>query len=75
MFMPSLNNLSPFKSLNKQSLTCLLLCNLLLVQEISAIGEVYWGVNCGGDQHTDIHGIKYQRDTLSAGIASGEEAK
>ncbi len=73
MFLPSMNNPFLFTRLSKQSLTCLFLCNLLLVQGISAIGEVYWGVNCGGDQHTDIHGIKYQRDTLSSGIASGEE--
>ena len=29
-----------------------------------------WAVNCGGDTHTDIHGITYQRDPLRTGVAS-----
>ena len=38
--------------------------------QIEGIGEVIWAVNCGGDKHTDIHGIRYQRDILSKGVAS-----
>ncbi|KAL4223841.1 hypothetical protein ACF0H5_017306 [Mactra antiquata] len=34
------------------------------------IGEVIWAVNCGGESHTDIHGIQYQGDYHSTGIAS-----
>ena len=48
----------------------LLVYGVLLVTQIEAIGEVIWAVNCGGDKHTDIHGIRYQRDALSKGVAS-----
>ncbi|XP_052800348.1 malectin-A-like [Mya arenaria] len=34
------------------------------------IGEVIWAVNCGGDAHTDIHGIRYQEDKHSVGVSS-----
>jgi hypothetical protein len=34
------------------------------------IGEVIWAVNCGGEAHTDIHGIRYQEDNLQVGISS-----
>lgn len=48
----------------------LLVWNILLVTQIEGIGEVIWAVNCGGDKHTDIHGIRYQKDILSKGVAS-----
>ncbi len=47
-----------------------LLCILLYVAQTIGIGEVIWAVNCGGDSHTDIHGIRYQKDVLSTGIPS-----
>lgn len=34
------------------------------------IGEVIWAVNCGGEAHTDIQGIRYQEDNSQDGIAS-----
>ena len=45
-------------------------CIMLLVAQAVGIGDVIWAVNCGGDSHTDIHGIRYQRDMLTTGIAS-----
>ena len=33
-------------------------------------GEVIWAVNCGGDDHVDVYGVHYQRDSLRAGFAS-----
>ena len=47
-----------------------LTCFLGFLTETLAVGEVIWAVNCGGDAHTDIHGIRYQKDYLSEGIAS-----
>ncbi|XP_061188543.1 malectin-A-like [Saccostrea echinata] len=35
-----------------------------------AIGDVFWAVNCGGEAHTDVHGIRYQKDPAQVGIAS-----
>lgn len=34
------------------------------------LGEVIWAVNCGGEAHTDIQGITYQKDLLRVGVAS-----
>ncbi|CAF0841989.1 unnamed protein product [Didymodactylos carnosus] len=32
--------------------------------------NIVYAVNCGGDAHTDEHGIKYRKDNLKAGITS-----
>jgi hypothetical protein len=47
-----------------------IICFLLILARASGLGEVIWAVNCGGDAHTDIHGIRYQQDYLTLGIAS-----
>ncbi|CAG5117059.1 unnamed protein product [Candidula unifasciata] len=49
-------------------LALILVCNLFL-RSVNA-GEVLWAVNCGGDEHTDIHGIRYQADPLDVGYSS-----
>jgi hypothetical protein len=41
-----------------------------LFTKCMGIGEVIWAVNCGGEAHTDIHGIRYQEDNLPIGISS-----
>ena len=46
----------------------LVLC--CFVSVINGIGEVIYAVNCGGEGHTDIHGIRYQKDPYPQGIAS-----
>ena len=35
---------------------------ILLCTEVRGLGEVVYAVNCGGEAHTDIYGIKYQKD-------------
>ncbi|XP_060071002.1 malectin-A-like [Ylistrum balloti] len=48
-----------------------LLCTILsLITKSLGIGEVVWAVNCGGDAHTDINGIRYEADSLKVGISS-----
>ena len=47
-----------------------LIYSLSLISQSVGIGDVIWAVNCGGDAHTDIHGIKYQEDKHSVGISS-----
>lgn len=47
-----------------------LLCSFCLFSQTFGIEEVIWSVNCGGEAHTDIHGIRYQSDYLKSGIAS-----
>lgn len=32
--------------------------------------EVVYAVNCGGAEHIDMHGVRYQRDNLAIGIPS-----
>jgi len=51
------------------TLAILLLFEFAL-QEVSAVGEVVWAVNCGGDAHVDVFGVHYQRDWLGVGHAS-----
>nr|CAG4636266.1 EOG090X081J [Eubosmina coregoni]SVE69865.1 EOG090X081J [Eubosmina coregoni] len=34
------------------------------------LGKVIFGVNAGGESHTDIYGVKYQKDPLEVGTAS-----
>lgn len=41
-----------------------------LLSNAVGIGDVIWAVNCGGEAHTDIHGIRYQADPLEVGFAS-----
>ncbi|CAL1529905.1 unnamed protein product [Lymnaea stagnalis] len=41
----------------------------LLMQTVHTL-EVAWAVNCGGDEHTDVHGIHYQADPLDIGHRS-----
>ena len=44
---------------------------LCLFSNALGIGEVIWAVNCGGETHTDIHGIRYEGDPLQeVGFAS-----
>lgn len=46
----------------------ILMCSLIL-HSVNA-GEVLWAVNCGGEEHTDVHGIHYQADPLDVGYSS-----
>ncbi len=43
---------------------------LLLLTEVRGLGEVVYAVNCGGESHTDIYGIRYARDSSRVGTAS-----
>src|SRR5688500_16092175 len=47
---------------------------LLLFQFLQATStrppNVIFAVNCGGDAHTDRHGIRYTKDPLKIGISS-----
>lgn len=56
------------------TVSCSLLSPLLLltlVGRFAAIGDrVIWAVNCGGDEHIDSHGVRYQRDACTDGTAS-----
>jgi hypothetical protein len=51
-------------------LLCYLLCFNFGI--VNGIGQVIDAVNCGGPEHTDVHGIKYRADPLEGktGIAS-----
>jgi len=43
---------------------------VLLLTGVRAIGEVVYAVNCGGDSHTDVHGVSYAKDSNRAGTES-----
>jgi hypothetical protein len=47
-----------------------LVCFLIKLNTIYAIGEVIFALNAGGESHTDSHGIRYRRDYLTVGSAS-----
>ncbi|XP_040579216.1 malectin-B [Lepeophtheirus salmonis] len=42
----------------------------LLTTEVKALGEIVYAVNCGGDAHVDIYGIKYGKDPNKIGTNS-----
>ncbi|KAL3856767.1 hypothetical protein ACJMK2_011487 [Sinanodonta woodiana] len=55
----------------KQHALFSILFSLSLFSQSFGIGEVVWAVNCGGEAHTDIHGIRFEADPLqSEGISS-----
>ena len=56
--------------INILSFLCALSILFLLVNEITATGEVVFAVNCGGPAHTDLNGVHYQADKLGVGTAS-----
>lgn len=62
-------NLSMHLCTRKQILLTFI-CAIFQITHVSGIGQVIWAVNCGGDAHTDIHGIKYQKDMAKSGIPS-----
>ena len=43
---------------------------LVAIQQVAGTGEVMFAVNCGGDAHTDVNGIHYERDAATVGTAS-----
>lgn len=42
----------------------------LLLGEVRGLGDAVYAVNCGGDAHTDMFGIRYEKDPLKVGISS-----
>lgn len=48
----------------------ILFIEISLIMNLVSAGEVLWAVNCGGDEHTDAHGVHYQADPLDAGFRS-----
>uniref|UniRef100_T1IK58 Malectin domain-containing protein n=1 Tax=Strigamia maritima TaxID=126957 RepID=T1IK58_STRMM len=54
---------------------CLTLCALIIafLDYSDAIGEVIYAVNCGGEAHTDSHGIHYQRDPLHGKVGTASD--
>ncbi|KAH3886673.1 hypothetical protein DPMN_010685 [Dreissena polymorpha] len=61
-----------FQSLRRNMSNTMLsiIISISLLSSCMGIGEVIWAVNCGGEAHTDINGIRYQEDKLPVGISS-----
>jgi hypothetical protein len=47
-----------------------LIIALCLLSSALGVNEIVWAVNCGGESHTDVHGIRYEADPLDTGFAS-----
>lgn len=50
-----------------------IIINVLLICLLSSLTQCYdviYAINCGGQRHTDVNGIKYKRDDNEAGVAS-----
>ncbi|XP_050408607.2 malectin-B [Patella vulgata] len=58
------------QKLSKQGTLFCILCIASLIGQTFGAAEVVWAVNCGGQAHTDVHGIRYQADSLQIGYAS-----
>lgn len=50
-------------------LTCCLTL-LVTVTQVGGLGDVVYAINCGGESHTDIFGITYDKDSNRMGTAS-----
>lgn len=50
------------------AISILLLVSLVICE--TAAYKVIYAVNCGGDEHTDANGIKYEKDSLKIGTPS-----
>ena len=46
---------------------------LLLLGQTVGLGDIIYAVNCGGDEHTDVFGIKYQKDNNKVGEEQKED--
>jgi hypothetical protein len=55
--------------MNSSSSLTIVILSLLFVNASNAYKVIY-AVNCGGDEHIDSHGIKYEKDTLKVGTSS-----
>ena len=67
--MPPIEGLKPFPDV----MMCrgILLAGLILLcTEVKGLGEVVYAVNCGGEAHADIYGVKYQKDPSKVGLQS-----
>jgi len=42
----------------------------LFLGEVRGLGDAVYAVNCGGDSHTDMFGIRYEKDPLKVGVSS-----
>lgn len=47
-----------------------LVAALLLLVEVRGLGDIVYAVNCGGEEHADIYGIRYARDASRVGTPS-----
>ena len=54
--------------LNKEFLAAILI-TFLKINRTSGYKVIY-AINCGGDEHTDSSGVKYDKDPLKQGTAS-----
>lgn len=47
-----------------------LACVAVIEGQLAESIDVIYAVNCGGNEHVDINGVRYQRDSLTIGIPS-----
>lgn len=41
--------------------------------DVTCIGEIIYAINAGGDAHTDMHGVHYQRDPLQGKLGTASD--
>jgi len=70
--LPSMFRISNFiwRSFSPRLLILAVVLLFACALEVTAVGEVVWAVNCGGEAHVDQFGVHYQRDWLNIGHAS-----
>ena len=49
---------------------CIIVTLVLLIISETTAYKVIYAVNCGGEEHTDSNGIKYEKDSLKTGVTS-----
>ncbi|KAG8225265.1 hypothetical protein J437_LFUL006498 [Ladona fulva] len=46
---------------------------LFIVGEVTGIGDVIYAINAGGEAHTDVNGIRYERDPLLGKVGTASD--
>lgn len=46
---------------------------LSLLGDVTCIGEIIYAINAGGEAHTDVHGVHYQRDPLQGKVGTASD--
>lgn len=48
-------------------------CMFFLCDSVHSLGDVIYAINAGGEEHVDVHGIRYRRDPLFGKVGTASD--